>query len=91
MKIDLDLTDILTLKFLVIEKLDTYKTEKIKITNDKFTIDVQKEFIDRKIKEFSNLLNNLDSAYKKSIATEVEELNNLRNQLKELNNCKKEY
>ena len=35
MKIDLDLTDILTLKFLVIEKLDTYKTEKIKITNDK--------------------------------------------------------
>lgn len=84
MKIDLDLTDILTLKFLVIEKLDTYKTEKIKITNDKFTIDVQKEFIDRKIKEFSNLLNNLDSAYKKSIATEVEELNNLRNQLKEL-------
>nr|WP_302416961.1 hypothetical protein [uncultured Romboutsia sp.] len=90
MKIDLDLTDILTLKFLVIEKLDTYKTEKIKITNDKFTIDVQKEFIDRKIKEFSNLLNNLDSAYKKSIATEVEELNNLRNQLKELNNCKKE-
>lgn len=31
MKIDLDLTDILTLKFLVIEKLDTYKTEKLKL------------------------------------------------------------